>query len=53
MHLITTGTANITSGNATQIISVWILKIEGICTLERRKIVQEKMGAGGGVEMDS
>lgn len=36
--------------NATQIIAVQILKIEGIYTLERGKIVQEKNE--GGVELE-
>lgn len=39
--------------NATQIIAVQILKIEGIYTLERGKIVQEKKrGRGGAGEIE-
>lgn len=40
--------------NTTQIIAVQILKIEGIYTLERGEIVQEKKKGGkeGGVEIE-
>lgn len=38
--------------NATQIMAVQILKIEGIYTLEREKIVQEKRRGGGDEEIE-